>query len=220
MAISKGGLLGRKIGMTQIYDDAGNVQGVTVVEIGPNTVVKVKTADSKDGYNAVQLAFGSQKASRSSKAELGHARRVNAELTAAPRTLKEIRVEAGLLATYEEGKALTAGDLFKAGDMVDVQGTSKGRGFAGVMKRHNMSGFKASHGVHEYYRHGGSIGTRLTPGMTFKGVKMPGQYGNTTASVQNLRLVRLDAERNLVYILGGVPGPNGGTVLIKKATKA
>lgn len=220
MSVSKGGLIGRKLGMTQIYDDAGNVQGVTVVEIGPNTVLQVKSTTGKDGYDAIQLGYGAQKAIRSSKAELGHAKKAMPETEAAPRTVREIRLAAGAASAYEVGKVLVAADLFKSGDKVDVQGTIKGRGFTGVMKRHNMSGFKSSHGVHEYYRHGGSIGTRLTPGMTWAGMKMPGHYGASTASIQNLKVVKVDGERNLVYILGGVPGPDGATVLVKKGAKA
>ena len=175
MANQSFGILGRKLGMTQIYDAAGAALGVTVVQVGPNTVIRVKTADSKDGYTSIQLGFGSQKPQRRTLAQLGHLKKNGIE--AVPRVLREVRI------TAEAASKLTAGDTigastFTAGELVDVTGVSKGRGFAGVMKRHNMAGFKRSHGVHEYHRHGGSIGTRLTPGMTLKGVKMPGHMGN------------------------------------------
>ena len=216
MANQSFGILGRKLGMTQIYDAAGAALGVTVVQVGPNTVIRVKTADSKDGYTSIQLGFGSQKPQRRTLAQLGHLKKNGIE--AVPRVLREVRI------TAEAASKLTAGDTigastFTAGELVDVTGVSKGRGFAGVMKRHNMAGFKRSHGVHEYHRHGGSIGTRLTPGMTLKGVKMPGHMGNAKTTIQNLKVVKVDTERNLVYLRGGVPGPDGAHVVVRKAVK-
>jgi len=209
------GLIGRKLGMTQIFDDAGNALGVTVIEVGPNTVLQVKSAAGADGYDAIQLGYLAKKEQRTTKAELGHARASGA--AGAFKFVREFRVaNAG---TFTKGAEVTAGDVFTAGTKVDVVGTSKGRGFAGVMKRHNFAGFKRSHGVHEYYRHGGSIGTRLTPGMTLKGVKMPGHMGSARVTVQNLKVVKVDVERNLVMVRGGVPGPDGATVIVRNSAK-
>jgi large subunit ribosomal protein L3 len=216
MANEQKGLLGRKLGMTQIFDDAGNANGVTVLHVGPNTVVRVKTRASKDGYSAIQLGFGTRKESRVTKAEIGHSAPAG---TGPFRVLRELRVSDDVAAAHTVGQQLGAADVFTAGKRVDVIGTSKGRGFAGVMKRHNFKGFKRSHGVHEYYRHGGSIGTRLTPGMTLKGVKMPGHMGNARTTVQNLKVVKVDAERNLVYVKGGVPGPDGGYIVVRTSVK-
>ena len=216
MANQSFGILGRKLGMTQIFDAAGNALGVTVVEVGPNTIVRVKTAESKDGYVSLQLGFGSQKPQRRTRAQLGHLKAAGIE--SVPRILREVRVTAEAAKAHQVGQILGA-SVFTANELVDVSGVSKGRGFAGVMKRHNMAGFTRSHGVHEYHRHGGSIGTRLTPGMTLKGVKMPGHMGNANVTVQNLRVVKVDVERNLVYVRGGVPGPDGAHVLVRKAVK-
>lgn len=211
------GLIGRKLGMTQIFDDAGNVSGVTVIEVGPNTILQVKTSDTKDGYAALQLAFAAKKPTRATKAELGHAKAAGVE--GAFKVVREVRVSADAIGSHAKGGTIAVGDVFAANAKVDVSGLSKGRGFAGVMKRHNFSGFKRSHGVHEYYRHGGSIGTRLTPGMTLKGVKMPGHMGAAKVTVQNLRVVRVDAERNLLFVRGGVPGPDGAFVMVRQAVK-
>ena len=216
MALHKPGLLGRKIGMTQIYDTDGNALGVTVIEAGPNTVVRVKTKDSVDGYAAIQLGFGEQKPARLTKAELGHFQK--SELAPA-RYLQEVRLEDGDVTGYSVGQTLVATDIFAAGDIVDVIGTSKGRGFAGVMKRHNMRGFIRTHGTHEYFRHGGSIGTRLTPGMVLKGKRMPGHMGNVNRTAANLEVVRVDEDRNLILIKGAVPGAPGGEVIIRPTSK-
>jgi large subunit ribosomal protein L3 len=214
MSTTQMGLIGRKLGMTQIFDATGNAVGVTVIELGPNTVLQVKTAASADGYDAIQLGFGSRKESRATKAELGHARAAGASTF---RYVRELRV--GNAGTFTRGAELKVADVFQSDTKVDVVGTSKGRGFAGVMKRHNFAGFKRSHGVHEYYRHGGSIGTRLTPGMTLKGVKMPGHMGSARTTVQNLKVVRVDVERNLLMVRGGVPGPDGSMVIVRNAVK-
>jgi len=215
MSTTQMGLIGRKLGMTQIFDAVGNAVGVTVIELGPNTVLQVKTSAGTDGYDAIQLGFGSRKESRATKAEIGHARAAGASTF---RYVRELRVpNAG---TFTRGAELKVADVFQADTKVDVAGTSKGRGFAGVMKRHNFAGFKRSHGVHEYYRHGGSIGTRLTPGMTLKGVKMPGHMGSARTTVQNLKVVRVDVERNLLMVRGGVPGPDGSMVIVRNAVKS
>ncbi|TNE92235.1 MAG: 50S ribosomal protein L3 [Deltaproteobacteria bacterium] len=217
MANEKMGLLGRKLGMTQIYSDEGIIKPCTVVQVGPNTVTQVKTADGKDGYNALQLGFGEQKAQRLTKAELGHTKKAGIENGV--RYLREIRVSGDAVGNYEPGQTLNAADVFEVGQSADVIGTSKGKGFAGVMKRHNFQGFIRSHGTHEFFRHGGSIGCRLTPGRVMKGKKMGGHMGAVRVTVQNLEIAKIDAERNLVYLVGGVPGANGGLVTIRQAVK-
>ncbi len=207
------GLLGRKIGMTQFFDDTGAVVPVTVVEAGPNVVLTVKSDDS-DGYAAVQLGFDDQKAHRVNKPESGHFAKSG---TSPKKFVREIRLsDAG---AYSAGQELGVTDVFSQGDKVDVTGTSKGRGFAGVMKKYNFAGFLRTHGTHEFFRHGGSIGTRLTPGHVALGTKMPGQMGNKRVTIQSLTVARVDAEKNLLYIKGGVPGPNGGYLVVRKAVK-
>ena len=216
MANSSMGLLGTKLGMTQLFEDDGTVIPVTVVLAGPNKVLQVKTGDTKDGYFALQLGFGAQKAQRLNGALKGHLKKSG---TDAVRHIAEIRVTADLAAANEAGKELSPADVFAVGDKVDVTGTSKGRGFAGVMKRHHFSGFKRTHGVHEYFRHGGSIGTRLTPGMTLKGTRMGGRMGGERVTTQNLTVVKIDAEKQLLFIRGAVPGSKGGLVKVRKAVK-
>lgn len=215
MANSTFGLIGRKLGMTQIFDAAGHALGVTVVEVGPNTVVRVKTAESKDGYSALQLSFGTQRESRLSKAEAGHFTKAGVGFG---RVLREVRVSDEVAKQHTPGQVLGASS-FTLLERIDIAGTSKGCGFSGVMKRYNFSGFKRTHGVHEYHRHGGSIGTRLTPGMTFKGVKMPGHMGDSAVTIQNVQIVKIDAERNLLFLRGGVPGSEGGHCLVRKTVK-
>ncbi len=216
MANEMPGLLGRKLGMTQIYNDNGAVQPVTIIEVGGNAVLRVKSESGADGYSAVQLGFGERKVSRTNKPEKGGFDKAGV----APRQhVKEIRLSEADAAKYTAGQILGAADVFTENTLVDIIGTSKGSGFSGVMKRHNFKGFIRSHGTHEYFRHGGSIGTRLTPGHVLKGKKMPGQEGNKQVTVQNLKLVKIDAERNLMYVRGGVPGPNGGIVVIRQAVK-
>jgi large subunit ribosomal protein L3 len=212
------GLLGRKLGMTQLFEDDGTVLPVTVVEAGPCTVLQVKTDEVKDGYNALLLGFGSQKKQRLTKAEVGQLK-ASGKQDAPPSAKREVRVDAARVASAKVGDILGASDVFTAGDYVDVVGTSKGRGFAGVMKRYNFAGFIQTHGTHEFFRHGGSIGTRLTPGHVLKGKKMPGHMGSARVTVQNLKVVKVDAERNLVFVLGGVPGPTGSNVIVRMAVK-
>jgi len=210
---SNPGILGRKIGMTQFFNDEGQIVPCTVVEAGPCTVLQVKT-DETDGYNAVQLGFADQKEQRTNKPMKGHL----AKSGATPKKfIREIRINDA--SGYTAGDNVALGDVFKVGDKLDVTGTSKGKGFAGVMKKFNFKGFLRSHGVHEFFRHGGSIGTRLTPGMVAKGTKMPGQLGNAQATIQNLTLAKVDEERNLLFIKGGIPGPNGGYVVVRSAVK-
>ena len=210
------GLLGRKIGMTQLYGAEDDITPVTVVDVSGNAVVAVKSADGADGYNAVQLGIGARKASRTTKAQAGHFAKSG---VSARQHVREIRVSADDLGKYPLGEEVSADAIFADGDKVDVIGTSKGRGFTGVMKRYNFRGFIRTHGTHEYFRHGGSIGTRLTPGHVLKGKRMPGQHGNKRVTVQNLTVARVDAEKGLVFIKGGIPGHNGATVTLRKAVK-
>ncbi len=210
------GLLGRKVGMTQLFAADGNVTPVTVVETGPCTVLQVKSTSGKDGYAAIQFGFGAKKESRATKAAIGHAKAAGVPVT---QVVGEVRVNEATASSYQKGQVVGAADVFATGQFVDVTGTPKGRGFAGVFKKFHFAGFERSHGTHEYFRHGGSIGTRLTPGMTMAGKKMPGQWGNTQVTLQNIVVAKVDAERNLVYLAGSVPGPNGGYVTLRKSVK-
>ena len=216
MANENLGLLGFKVGMTQIYDENGAVVPVTVVDMSNNVVHQVKTTETKDGYNAVQLAIGDKKESRTSKPLKGHFDKLG---VTPKQFVRELRVSEGDLGKFQTGSNLQVSDFFEAGQKVDVTGTSKGRGFAGVMKRYNFRGFIRTHGTHEYFRHGGSIGTRLTPGHVLKGKKMPGHMGAERVTVQNLTIAKVDAERNLLYIKGGVPGANRKLILVRNAVK-
>ena len=207
------GILGRKLGMTQVFDAQNRVIPVTVVQAGPCRVVQLKTPE-RDGYSAVQLSFGDTNPSRLSKPELGH---LNAAGAPAQKYLVELRVDD--LAGFELGQVLQA-DVFAAGERVDVTGVSKGHGFSGVMKRHNFQGQGASHGNHKKHRAPGSIGACATPARVFKGVRMAGQYGNNKVTTLNLEVVEGDAERGLLLIKGSVPGPNGGVVFVRNAVKA
>ena len=211
--MARKGILGRKLGMTQVFDDENRVVPVTVVETGSCRVVQLKTPE-RDGYTAVQLAFGSTKATRLSKPELGHLKVADAPPL---NYLAEVRVDD--LSGVELGQVLTA-DLFEAGERVDVTGISKGHGFAGVMKRHNFKGQGASHGNHKKHRSPGSVGACATPARVFKGMKMAGQYGNARITTQNLEVVEGDAERNLLLVKGSVPGPAGGLVFVRNAVKS
>jgi large subunit ribosomal protein L3 len=216
MANEKMGLLARKIGMTQFFNDDGRVIPCTVLQAGPCTVLQVKSKSGADGYDAIQLGFDSQKPHRVGKAQTGHFAAAGLGETP-PRVVKEIRLADS--SSYERGQKLTVADVFEVGTKVDAIGVSKGKGTAGVMKKYNFRGFISSHGTHEFFRHGGSIGTRLTPGHVLKGKKMPSRMGNVQVTVQNLDVARIDAERNLIFVRGGVPGPNGGYVTIRQAVK-
>jgi large subunit ribosomal protein L3 len=212
------GLIGRKLGMSQLFEENGDVIAVTIVETGPCTVLQVKTEAGKDAYNAIQVGFGSKKKSRIKKAQVGHSKA--AGLTDAPsEVVREFRLCSDDVKKYKVGDTLKATDCFQEGDRIDVCGKSKGCGFAGVMKRYNFAGFMRSHGTHEFFRHGGSIGTRLTPGHVQKGKAMPGHMGNKRVTVENLAVAKIDEERNLVFIRGGIPGPNGAVVIIRHTTK-
>lgn len=222
------GLIGKKLGCTQIFDSSGNVARVTVVEAGPCTVVRKRTVE-KDGYVALQIAFGERKVKLTSKPLRGYyekngvaARTVTAkgrEVQVYPRYLRELRLKAEDAAKFDVGATIAVGDVFKVGQFVDVSGTSKGRGFAGVFKRHHFAGMVSTHGTHEYFRHGGSIGTNMTPGRTLPGLKMPGHLGAKRATILNLKVAAVDVEQNLVLIEGSVPGPNNGLVSVRGAVK-
>jgi large subunit ribosomal protein L3 len=203
------GLIGKKVGMTRIFDEAGQQVPVTVIEAGPCPVVQVKSLE-RDGYQAVQVGFGSQMAKRATMAEQGHA--VKAGLEVAPRLMREFRVGNG--EAYEVGQQLTVA-LFEAGDLVKVTGNSKGRGFTGVVKRHGFAGRPGSHG-HPESKTPGSVGPGTDPSRVIKGKKMPGQMGNTRTTIRNLQVVRVDGERNLLFVKGGIPGSRNGYVLISK----
>jgi large subunit ribosomal protein L3 len=207
------GILGRKLGMTQIWDEENRVVPVTVIQAGPCRVVQLKTPE-RDGYSAVQLAFGETKPSRLTKPELGHLKRANAEPSS---HLVELRVDD--VSPFEIGQVVRA-DVFTAGDRVDVTGISKGKGFAGAMQRHNFKGQGASHGNHKKHRSPGSIGACATPGKVFKGMKMAGQKGNARTTTLNLEVVEGDAERGLLLVRGSVPGAKGGLIFIRDAVKA
>ena len=207
------GLIGKKIGMTQFYNAAGNVVPVTLIQTGPCVVVQKKES-AKDGYNALQVGFGRKKSQRVNKPEQGHMAKAG---KGAFEVLKEFRLDD--VSQYEVGQEIRAGDLFKAGDRVDVSGTSKGHGFTGVIKRWSFGGFPGSHGTHEYFRHGGSIGNRSFPGRVRKGKKMAGHWGNEQISVQNLEVVDIRPEADMILIKGAVPGSRQGIVVVRQAMK-
>lgn len=202
------GLIGRKLGMTQLFTEEGVLVPVTLIQAGPCPVVQVKTAET-DGYNAVQLGFGERKEKHSTRATRGHA--AKAELEAAPAVLREFRVEDA--DGYEPGQQVTV-EQFEVGQRVKVTGTTKGRGFQGVVKRHGFRGRPASHG-HPRSRTPGSIGPGTNPSRVIKGRKMAGQMGNKRHTTRNLRVERVDAERNLIFLRGSVPGARNATVLIR-----
>ncbi len=206
------GILGRKLGMTQVWDSEHRVVPVTVIQAGPCRVVQLKTPE-RDGYAAVQLAFGPTSANRLPKPALGHLKAADVEPL---RHLAELRVDD--LSAFSVGQVIGA-DVFAAGERVDVTGISKGKGFTGVMARHNFKGQGASHGNHKKHRAPGSIGACATPARVFKGVRMPGQHGNRSVTTLNLEVVEGDAERNLLLLKGSVPGPAGGLVFVRNAVK-
>lgn len=209
----KKGLIGKKIGMTQIFDEAGNVVPVTVVEAGPCTVTQIKTMEN-DGYEAIQVGFGDVKVSRVNKPMKGHFDKAD---VAPKKTLKEFRLDS--IDGIEVGNILKA-DTFEVGEAVDVKGTSKGHGTAGAIKRWNFSRLRMTHGTGPNHRHAGSLGACSSPSRVFKGKKMAGHYGHETVTVQNLKIAKVDAENNLIAIKGAIPGPKGGIVVIADAVKA
>ncbi len=204
------GLIGKKLGMSQIFDDAGLAHPVTVLEVGPCVVTQIRT-DERDGYSAVQLGFGLDK--RLNRPERGH----RAASGFMSKTLRE--VQADDVSQFSVGQVIKA-DAFAAGDLVDVIGTSKGRGFQGGVKRHGFSGGPKTHGQSDRLRAPGSIGSSATPGRVFKGMRMAGRMGNDRVTVQNLKVLRVDPERNLLLVQGSVPGANEGVVIVQRAVKA
>ena len=203
------GLIGRKLGMTQIFDEQGLARPVTVIEAGPCVVTQVRTAE-KDGYEADQLGFGIAK--KLNKPEKGHVK----ESGHMVKTLREVKADD--YSNIEVGQVFSA-DTFAEGEVIDVTGTSKGRGFQGGMKRHGFHGGPATHGQSDRARAPGSIGSSATPGRVIKGQKMAGHMGNERVTVQNLKVLRVDTDRNLLLVEGSVPGPNKGTLLIRRAVK-
>jgi large subunit ribosomal protein L3 len=206
------GILGTKLGMTQVFDESNRIVPVTVVQAGPNVVTQVRTQDT-DGYVAVQLAFGAIDPRKVNKPKTGHFSKAG---VTPRRYLAELRTTDA--AEYEVGQEITA-DVFEAGTEIDVTGTSKGKGYAGVMKRHGFKGLSASHGTQRKHRSPGSIGGCATPGRVFKGLRMAGRMGHEKVTTQNLTVHRVDADSGLILIKGAVPGPKGGLVFLKSAAK-
>lgn len=207
------GLIGKKLGMTQVFDTTGELISVTVIQAGPCTVVQAKTKPG-DGYVAVQLGFGEKRPQRTTKAYRTHCLKAGKGVFAA---LREFIPEDDT--AYTSGQEITVDGVFKPGDRVDITGTSKGRGYTGVIKRHGFSGFPGSHGTHEYFRHGGSIGNRSYPGRVFKGKRMAGQYGNERVTTQNLEVIAIRPAEHLLLVRGCVPGARNGLVVVRPAVK-
>jgi len=205
-------IVGEKVGMTQVWDDQNRAVPVTVVRVAPCRVVQVKTPEH-DGYSALQVTFGLVKARRLTRPEAGHFTKANVD---PGKKLVELRVDD--TSVYQVGQELKA-DVLAAGELVDVTAVSKGKGFSGVMKRHNFSGLGAGHGVHKVHRAPGAIGACATPSRVFRGTKMAGRMGHQRVTTLNLEVVQADAEREIVLIKGAVPGPRGGLVLIRNAVK-
>ena len=206
-------IIGKKLGMTQVFTDDGRVQPVTVIEAGPCYVTQIKTVET-DGYNSVQVAFGEIKAKNVNKCQTGAFKKAGVE---PKRVMKEFKYND--ISKFALGQEIKA-DMFAEGDIVDVTGTSKGHGFTGVIKRWNQRRLKMTHGVGPVHREVGSMGANSTPSRVLKGKKMPGHYGHEAVTVQNLKVVRVDAERNLILVKGAIPGPKQAIVTIKSAAKA
>ncbi|HEY7469520.1 MAG TPA: 50S ribosomal protein L3 [Acidimicrobiia bacterium] len=207
-------ILGQKLGMTQVFDEAARAIPVTVIKAGPCRVVQIKTEET-DGYNSIQIAFGAVKPGKVSKPEAGHFAKAG---VAPARHLVEIRVDDP--GAYRVGQEMRIADLFQPGTKADVSGVSKGKGFAGVMERHNFAGQGGSHGNHKKHRAPGSIGACATPARVFKGMRMAGRLGGERVTTLNLEIVGVDGERDLLLLGGAVPGPKGSVVLVREAVKA
>jgi large subunit ribosomal protein L3 len=205
-------IVGRKLGMTQVWDDQNRVVPVTVVKVAPCRVVQIKTPET-DGYSAVQVTFGQKDPNKLNMPEAGHFEKAGVQ---PGNKLVELRLDD--VSGFTIGQELTA-EILQAGDFIDVTGISKGKGFAGGMKRHNFSGQGASHGNHKHHRAPGSIGQCATPARVFKGLRMAGRMGATKVTTLNLQVVKSDAEQEIVLVRGAIPGPNGGTVVIRDAVK-
>jgi len=219
----KMGLLGRKIGMTRIFHDDGTALGVTAVAVGPCVVTAVRTPE-KHGYSALQLGFGTTPVRLVTRPQAGYMKKIAstanlAEVPPTPRVLREVRLDPADVAKYEIGKVLRASEIFKSGDVIDVVGRTKGKGYQGVMKKHRMAGDSATHGTHEFFRHGGSIGCRLTPGRVHKGKRMSGRMGGVRSTASDLVVVKVLDDKDIVLIKGPIPGPANGLVFVKGSVK-
>lgn len=209
------GVLGRKLGSTQVFTANGDCVNCAVIEAGPNVVVGHRTKE-KDGYTALVLGFGKRRAQRTNKPVAGQFKKAGVD---AMQHVKEFRVPAEVLANHAVGSTVKLDALFTEGQFVDVAGKTRGRGFQGVVRRWSFAGFVQTHGTHEYRRHGGSIGTNMTPGRTLPNLKMPGHYGDEALTVLNQKIVKIDAEKNLLLVAGGVPGARNSIVAIRGAVK-
>ena len=212
---TKPGIIGKKLGMTHLYKEDGTVMRVTVIDTSEVLVIGKRTQE-KDGYNAVILGMKDAKEKHLSKPRAGAFKKANVP---AKRVLREMRCETDFLEKQEIGKHVNLADLFQPGQIIDAQGKTRGRGFSGVVRRWSFAGFVQTHGTHEYRRHGGSIGTNMTPGRTLPNIKMPGQYGNETVSVLNLKVARVDAEKHLLMVEGGIPGSRNALVTVRHGVK-
>ncbi len=218
------GLLGKKIGMTRVFTEDGRSVGVTVVQLGPCLVMGKRSRGKSergksDGYTALVLGFGDKAERKVNKAEGGGLKKLGGNEKARA-WVRELRVSDETLSKFDIGQEITLADLdLKSGQLVDVTGTSRGRGFAGVFKRYNFSGFSQTHGTHEYFRHGGSIGNRKWPGRVMKGRSMPGQMGNERVTTQNIEIVSVRPDDNVILLAGSVPGPKNGYVQVRPAIK-
>jgi large subunit ribosomal protein L3 len=208
------GVIGRKLGMTQIFGEDGTVTACTVVEA--STFVLAKRTQEKDGYSALVLGLGERSEKRANKSESAFFKKAG---VTPKETLRELRCAPEFAAGFEVGQAIKLDSLFQEGQMVDVQGITRGRGFTGVMRRYNFKGYRMTHGTHEYRRHGGSIGTRMTPGRVKLGQKMPGHYGNEKVSILNQRVAKVLIDENLLLVAGAIPGARGGLVVVRGAIK-
>lgn len=208
------GVVGRKIGMTQLFTEDGSVLPCTVIEARP--IVVSKRTKAKDGYDALVLGIDERKAKHTSKPLAGSYKKSG---VAVQRVVRELRCSAEHAAKFEVGQGVSLTDVFEEGQFVDVQGTMIGRGFSGVVRRHHFAGNVQTHGTHEYRRHGGSIGQRKTPGRTFPGMRMPGQHGNWTVSVLNQKIVKIVPEKNLVLVGGGIPGARNSVVVVRGSSR-
>ncbi len=209
------GIFGRKLGCTQIFKDDGTVQRVTVVEAGPVIVLEKRTPE-KNGYTALVLGFGERKEKHTTKPEAGFFKKAGAT---PKQVVKELRCDPAFAAKWDVGQALKLDEIFQAGQRVDTRGTTRGRGFTGVVRRWGFAGAVTTHGTHEYRRHPGSIGTNMTPGRTLPNLKMGGQYGNETVSTLNIKVAHVDAEKQLLLLEGAVPGTRNGILLVRQAVK-
>jgi large subunit ribosomal protein L3 len=210
------GIFGRKVGFTQLFEQDGSVTRVTVIQAGPAVVLGKRTIE-KDGYTALVLGLEERKEKHTTKPAAGYFKKAGSP---PKRVVKELRCDGEFAGKWEVGQELKLDQIFEAGMRVDARGTTRGRGFTGVVRRWGFAGAVTTHGTHEYRRHPGSIGTNMTPGRTLPNLKMGGQYGNETVSILNLKVARVDPEKNLLLLEGGVPGARNGFVLVRRAVKA